>query len=421
MSGGHSHELETRIAKLTKLVDTSLVLNSTLKLELLLRKIMDSAAEIVEAETASILLVDPQTQGLHFMAFTNESEGSTQSESLKRIPVPLDSSIAGEAVLKAKPIAIDDVTTHPKHYRKADDTSGFVTRSILGIPMELRDRVIGVLEAINKHEGSWTEQDIYFLTILASQAAVAIENSGLVAKLTEAYQELSQVDKLKNDFIAIASHELRTPLGVILGYASFLQEESHGEATEHATAVLNSALHMRQIIEDMTNLRFLKIGDGELTKQSVPVSQVMMTALNDVYSLTEAKGNKLHYTVPTDNVLVDVDQGKIIMALTNILNNAIKYSPERGFIELSYQLQGEREIWVFVRDQGVGIEPEHLDKIFDEFFQAEDHMTRRHNGMGLGLSIARAIIQAHQGRIWAESQGKDQGSTVYLSLPLISG
>lgn len=410
-------ELQTRVDKLNRLVETSLALNSTLQLEPLLRKIMDAASEIVNAETASILLIDPQTKELQFMAFSND-QNATHQDRLMRIPVPLDNSIAGEVVLQDRPIAINDVSTHPKHYRKADDSSGFVTRSILGIPMDLRDQVIGVLEAINKIEGDWTEQDIHFLNILSSQAAVAIENSSLVAKLTDAYQELSQLDKMKNDFIAVASHELRTPLGVILGYASFLKDESQGEATEHATAVLNSALHMRQIIEDMTNLRFLKIGDAELERKDTPLAQVMMTALQDVQSLTEAKGHKLHYSVPPETIRVKVDMPKLVMAITNMLNNAIKYSPERGFIEIGYQPQGEREVWIYVKDQGIGIPPQFREKIFDEFFQVEDHMTRRHNGMGLGLSIAKAIVNAHQGRIWVESEGENLGTTCYISLPL---
>ena len=410
-------DVKTRLQKLNRLVEVSLVINSTLQLEPLLRQIMDAAAEIADAQAASILLVDPNTKELHFMAFTSDSD-STHSQRLKRVPVPLNNSVAGAVVLEGRAIAINDVSEHPLHYRKADDSSGFRTQSLLGIPMKVREIVIGVLEAVNKLDGKrWTKNDINFLEILASQAAVAIENSSLVSKLTEAYQELSQLDKLKNDFIAIASHELRTPLGVILGYATFLKEESEGDASDHADAVLNSALRMRQIIEDMTNLRFLKIGEAELEFGPLPLSEIMMNALKDVQSLTEVHGHKLHYMVPPDDVRVNVDKTKIGMALTNVLNNAMKYSSPGGFIELTYEMHNP-DVWIVVRDQGIGIPKDKLEHIFEEFFQVEDHMTRRHGGMGLGLSIARAVVKANRGRIWAVSPGEDKGSTFYISLPL---
>jgi signal transduction histidine kinase len=407
----------TRLAKLQRLVETSLVINSTLQLEPLLRAIMDVAAEIAEAESASILLYEPNSQELYFMAFASDSEAAHTTR-LRRVPVPLQNSIAGKVFTENRALAIDDVSSSPFHFSKADKASGFLTNSVIGVPMRIKDKVIGVLEAVNKLGGkTWTEEDTYFLEILAAQAAVAIENSTLVTRLRKAYQDLSQLDKMKNDFISIASHELRTPLGVIMGYASFLMEESHGEASEHASAVLNSATQMRQIIEDMTNLRYLKLGDAELELETVPAEEVMMTALMDVQSLAQAQGHKLHYMVPPHDVTFHVDRAKMAMALTNLLNNAIKFSPDHGFIELTYQLH-DRNIWMIVKDQGIGIPKEHLERIFEEFHQVEDHMTRRHNGMGLGLSIARAVVQAHKGRIWCESPGLGQGSTFYISLPL---
>ncbi|MBZ0310833.1 MAG: GAF domain-containing sensor histidine kinase, partial [Anaerolineae bacterium] len=391
----------------------------TLELEPLLRFIMDSAAELTGAQVASILLIDNKTQELYFMAFASESDVE-HSKRLKRIPVPLNRSIAGAIVQENTAIMINDVTTDSRHYRVTDDKSGFLTHSLLGVPMRIKERVIGVLEAVNKLNGNWTPDDQHYLEILASQAAVAIENASLVAKLRNAYQDLSQIDKIKNDFISIASHELRTPLGVILGYASFLKEESQGEASEHADAVLNSATKMQQIIEDMVQLRYLKVGESELDNEDVLVSDVMMGALNGAQSAARAKDLNLQYRLPTTTAKVRVDRYKMGMALTNVLNNAIKFSPPKTPIMLGYEMR-DQEIWIYVNDQGIGIAPEHLDRIFDSFFQVEDHMTRRHGGMGLGLSIAKAVVEAQRGRIWADSAGENQGATFYISLPLIKG
>lgn len=411
-------DIQMQLTKLNRMMEVSLVLNSTLQLEPLLRHIMDAAAEITEAESASILLIDDKTRELYFMAFDSESD-SNQVRHLKRIPVPLKGSVAGSIVLENRPIAIDDVTTNPLHYRQADAASGFQTASLLGVPMLVRNEVMGVLEAVNKLDGkTWTDDDIHFLQILSAQAAIAINNAQLVTQITSAYQELSQLDKMKNDFIAIASHELRTPLSVILGYASFLKEEAQGEVSSHANAVLNSALKMRQIIEDMTNLRLVKMGSSEMLKETVAVADVMLRALNDVQSMSQAQGHQLRFDAPPDTLLIHVDIGKVVIALTNLLNNAIKYTPKNGIIDFGYQLQSD-EIWLTVRDEGIGLEPSHFERIFEEFFQVEDHMTRRHNGMGLGLAIAKATALAHEGRIWVESEGLNQGCTFYLCLPLV--
>ncbi len=406
-----------RVAHLTRLANVSVVLNSTLELAPLLRHIMDAAAEMSDAAAASILLMDENTQQLNFMAFTSESE--TQfGQSLKRIPVPLHRSIAGEVVLEDKVLVVNDVAQYPRHYSQADDASGFQTQSLLAVPMRLRERVIGVLEAVNKNNGqTWTDDDVFYLEILSAQAAVAIENSSLVSRLTDAYDELSQLDKLKNDFLAVASHELRTPLGVVLGYASFLREEVEGETKEHANAIMNGAMRMREILEDMSNLQYLNVGDTELEIEQVSVAETMFNALNNIKSLSEERNHRLHYNAPSNALHIPMDRVKLEMALTNLLSNAIRFSEAHSFVELS-STQHEHELWLMVKDAGVGIEKDQYERIFQAFYQIEDHMTRRQNGIGLGLAIAKAIVEAHHGRIWVESPGLGQGATFTISLPL---
>ncbi len=405
---------EQEIRRLNRLVEVSLVINSTLELRPLLTVIMDHAAEITGAESASVMLYDRNTDQLRFVASTTTSPVAKE---LLNIPVPLEGSLAGTILRENRAIVLDDVSTDPRHYRAADNQSGFDTRSLLGVPMRYRDHVIGVLESVNKIEGRWTEDDRRSMLVLASQAAIAIENAQMVEQTRRAYNELDQLDKLKNDFIAIASHELRTPLSVILGYATFLKEESQGEVSSHASAVLNSALRMRNLIEDMTNLRFLKLGETELKREHIPLAALFQAAESDVNSMAQAKGHVFEVTVPDISLVVAVDRVKFGMALTNLLNNAIKFTPSGGRISLTYERK-PTAVWIKVIDTGVGIPQDQLEQIFEEFHQVEDHMTRRHGGMGLGLSIAKGLIEAHGGRIWAESEGPGHGSTFYINLPL---
>jgi signal transduction histidine kinase len=405
---------EQEIGQLNQLVEVSLVINSTLELRPLLTLIMDHAAAITGSESASVMLYDRKTNQLRFVASTT---GHKVAEDLMNIPVPLDSSVAGAILKENRPIALNDVTKDPRHFRQSDDQTGFDTRSLLGVPMRFKGEPIGVLEAVNKTSGGWTETDTRNMMVLASQSAVAISNAQMVEKLQKAYDELDQLDKLKNDFIAIASHELRTPLSVILGYATFLKEDAQAEVSAHAGAVLNSALRMRNLIEDMTNLRYLKLGEAELELEHLPLAALFQAAYNDVESMIEAKGHRLYVDSPDMSLVVVVDRIKFGMALTNLLLNANKFTPSGGEIRLEYELK-PGAVWIYVRDTGVGIPPDQLERVFEEFHQVEDHMTRRHGGLGLGLAIVRALVGAHGGSIWAESAGVGQGSVFTINLPL---
>jgi signal transduction histidine kinase len=413
--GADSIILKRDNAVLNRLVQVSLILNSMLDLDRLLQLIMDVAAEITDAGAASIMLMDKNTNQLFFTASTG-----TDIKKLQRIPVPLDGSIAGTIVTENRAIIIDESKSDPRHYSQVDDKIDFQTTSLVGVPMRVREEVIGVLEALNKKpgvdEGRFDEEDVRRLTILAAQAAVAIENARLIEALQKALDDLDRLDKLKSDFIAIASHELRTPLGVILGYASFLKDEAEGEVGEHADQVLNSALRMRNLIEDMANLTHVKTED-DFNAELVTINSIMREAQQDMAELAEAKGQAFIVDVPVEQIEINADRPKLVLALTNVLNNAVKFTPGGGVITLGAESK-KGEVWLMVKDTGTGLAASELDRIFDQFYQVEDHMTRRHGGLGLGLAIAKAIVEKHEGRIWVESQGLGRGSTFYLGLPL---
>lgn len=406
--------LRRDIQVLHRMVQVSLVLNSTLELDALLKFIMDVAAELSEAESASILLMDKNTHQLHFTASTG-----TDIRMLQKIPVPLDGSIAGATVTENRPILIADTKKDPRHFHEVGDAIRYDVRSLVSIPMRIREQVIGVLQAVNKKTdaGVFDDEDVRRLSILAALAAVAIENARLIEALQEALDDLDRLDKIKSDFIAIASHELRTPLGLILGYATFLKDDAQGQVGEHADAVLKSAMRMRNLIEDMANLTQIRTEDDDLELKVVTVNSIMRSVQQDVAELADAKGQIFIVDAPVEQIEIMAERSRLEQALTNVLNNAVKFTPERGVITLKSQLKGN-EVWLIAEDSGVGLAAEDLEHIFDQFYQVEDHMTRHHGGMGLGLTIAKAIVERHKGRIWAESKGLGHGSTFFVSLPL---
>jgi signal transduction histidine kinase len=407
-------ELRQMVFRLARLVEISVTLNSTLEPRRLLQFIIQSAADLVECEAASILLLDDNSHQLSIAAAT----GSQPDELARAAPVPLEGSIAGTIVREDRPLIINEAAGEAQRYLTANGDARVAARSIIGVPMRIREKVTGVLEAVNKRHGAFDEADLQTLSVIASQAAVAMNNANLVSELQSAYAELGKLDKLKSDFIAVASHELRTPLGLILGYASILKEEAGERASEHADVVLSSALHMRSLIEDMTNMNLLQVGAAEMVFERLPLQRIAEAAFVEVGDLVQAKEQAAELRVPGDELMAMVDAERLGMAITNLLNNAVRFTPGGGHIWLELERHGG-EGWLRVRDDGVGISPSQLARIFDEFYQVEDHMTRRHEGIGLGLAIVRAIARAHGGRVWAESDGEGFGASFIIALPLV--
>src|SRR5262249_5275748 len=134
--------------------------------------------------------------------------------------------------------------------------------------------------------------------------------------------------------------------------------------------------------------------------------------------LAEAKRHRLQYAPPSSDMKVTIDRIRMGMALTNVLNNALRFTPENGRIIVQTEVRNEHEVWITVTDSGIGLSRDQLERIFERFYQVEDHMTRSKGGLGVGLSIARAMVEAHGGRIWASSAGLNQGSTFTITMPL---
>jgi signal transduction histidine kinase len=415
MSQGDAHPeqaaLSRRVRELELMVEITRRLTSTLDQERLLTLISRMAVELVGCEDASVILEDERTGELVFLT----SAGPT-SEALKKIRFPVEGSIAGAVFRNRQPLIVTDTGTDPRHNPEVDSAIDFETHSILAVPMIFQDRPIGVLEAVNKRNAAdFGEHDVHILATLAAQAAVAIENSRLVQDLKEANRQLSQLDQLKSEFIAIASHELRTPLTLILGYASFLREEASGKEGEQLDVVLQAATQLRGLIDDMVNLSNIDSGSTELNPRDFILQDVVLQSIEAQQQFAAAKKLKIDTTLPETPLWVHADREKIAIILTNLLDNAIKFTPPGGRIDIAVRHHGGG-LAISVSDTGIGVPESDAERIFERFYQVESHLTRRHEGMGLGLSIAKAMVELHGGRIWVESV-EGRGSRFTFTLP----
>lgn len=404
--------MERRISNLERLVRVSLMLNSTLSVEPLLETIIQVITELTETEDCSILLLDEKTGELRFRAARR-----MRREGLGQITVPLDNSIAGWIFRENKPLLIRDAQKDSRFYQAVDEKLNFRTRSIIGVPLQVRGRIIGVLEAINKRGGkemSW--EDVNIMTTLAAQAAIAIESARLLEELQMAYDKLHELDRLKSDFISIAAHELRTPLSLILGYASFLRGSATGQVSEQLDIVLQSAMRLNSLIGDMVNLRHIETGEALLELEVFSLNDLVRACIQEFLSLASAKQQTVGINLPSPPLMIEGDQQKLHLVLGNLLSNAVKFTPAGGRIEVLVREHDERA-WVVVRDTGIGIPHKEWERVFDRFYQVEPSLARRYEGMGLGLPIAKGMVELHGGRIWVESE-VGRGSNFVFHLPL---
>ena len=404
-------DVRKKIQKVTQLVEISAVLNSTLKPDTLLKNILETAADLLDCGGVSILLYDEREKELRFAATT-----SGNIDDLKRIPVPLDNSLAGTIFTENKHLVINNTRNDPRHYDEVGNEVGFQVDSLLGVPMRIKDRVTGVIEALNKENQEFTDFDVSLLLVVATQAAISIHNAQLIQALQKANVELSQADKLKRDLMSVASHELRTPLGNILGYATLLFEDVAEENKPLAASIIKASSKLRAVLDDIANMNLLYTGEADLDFANTTIQQVIDFAREEVRATVNKEDHTVDYQIPENPIPLFIDLPKMSVVFVNLLLNAIRFTPVEGEICLSVD-EKNGEVMVSIADTGRGIDPENLEKIFEVFFQEDDHMTRRYGGLGLGLSIARELIQLHGGRIWAESEGIGKGATFRVVLP----
>lgn len=403
--------VESRLQKWERILEISRELTSTVALEPLLHKIVGVAAELTNSEAASILLLDTRTGELRFRAASGDSSGQ-----LRDIPVPVSDSIAGVVLVSGKPAVFADVRAEPRHYEVVGQRVGLDICSLLAVPLCIKERRIGVLEAVNKCGGStFDQEDVEALTTLAAHAAVAIENARLVSVLQSAYERLGELDRLKSDFIAIASHELRTPLSLILLYAAMLREQMGDEVGPQLDAVLRAATRLKRIIETMLNLRYLETGEMQVVPGHFDMRDEVREVCEDYATIAETGGLTLKIDLPDEEVPIVADREKVRVILDNLVSNAVKFTPSGGQVRVTLNSRGD-EVEFAVADTGIGIEPQYLERIFERFYQVEDHMTRRHGGMGLGLAIAKGLAELHGGRVEVESV-PGRGSRFAVILP----
>ena len=378
-----------------RLIEISRDLASTLDLDTLLDDIVRASADITHAEAASILLYDDTSRQLYFQVATNIDEPT-----MRGLVVPLEKSIAGWIVTNRKSVRIDDAHKDLRFFSDVEQTVGYETRSLLGIPLITKNKVVGVLEVINKKRGKFTDPDESMLTVLGAQAAVAIENARL-------FQQ--------SDLIAEFVHELRTPLAS-LSTATYLllrPEMSREQRDQIVNNIHNETLRLNSLASSFLDLARLESGRVQFRKTRFSVADLLYEGRDVMMTKAQETNIQIRIDVPNDMPLLEADRDKIKQVILNLVSNAIKYNRTNGSVIITGNFN-ENEIFVTVQDTSVGIPEESIPHLFEKFYRVREHEGKA-SGTGLGLSICKQIIQGHNGRLEVKSKmGVGTSFTLYI-------
>jgi signal transduction histidine kinase/ActR/RegA family two-component response regulator len=285
--------------------------------------------------------------------------------------------------------------------------------SYMMVPLRTRHGVIGVITFVAADSGRrFRDADLRFASTVADRAAIAVENA-------RAYHEAQRANRLKDEFLATLSHELRTPLNAILGYTRMLRQgvvadERRGRALE---TVERNATSLAQIVEDVLDVSRIVAGKLRLAFQPVYLPTVLDDAIATLLPVAEAKGVRLQADIEAHGEHISGDADRLQQVLWNVLANAVKFTPPGGKVDVRLRRLAS-VIEIAVTDTGRGIPQDFLPYVFDRFRQADTRAAREHGGLGLGLSIARHIVEMHGGTIGAESAGDGQGASFRMALPI---
>jgi signal transduction histidine kinase/CHASE1-domain containing sensor protein/ActR/RegA family two-component response regulator len=298
--------------------------------------------------------------------------------------------------------------------------NGLRPESSMAVPMAVMGRIIGTIEVQSYQPDVYLHEHVTAMSMAANLTAVAIENTRLLKLERTARETAEESNRLKDEFLATVSHELRTPLTAILGWSRMLEGGALDEALEKQAidTIWRNAKSQAQIIDDILDVSRIITGNLYLDMHPTELRQIVENAINVVRPTADAKGIRIETQLDRVPALVSGDANRLQQVIWNLLSNAIKFTATGGQVCLSITNEASA-VAIRVTDSGQGISREFLPFVFDRFRQADSTTTRQHGGLGLGLAIARHLIEIHGGTIKAESDGEGHGATFTIRLPLV--
>jgi signal transduction histidine kinase len=413
-----TRDLMEALGRLTALAEVGRAVSSTLELQAVLNSIVVHAVQLTGTDEGTIYEYDGASQQL----LVSASHGMTDEHVAEQraLPVRFGEGAVGRAVASGQPVQVPDVLTPGAYGERLHVAVKFGFRALLAVPLAREERIIGGLVVRRREPGEFSAELVDLLETFAAQSALAIENARLFRELQDQGRQLEAASRHKSEFLANMSHELRTPLNAVIGFSEVLLQRMFGALNEKQDEYLKdicaSGQHLLSLINDILDLSKIEAGRMELTPALFHLPSALENAVTLVKERAGRHGIDLQLHIdPRLGELVG-DERKVKQVLLNLLSNAVKFTPDGGGIALKAS-RTDGAVEIAVTDTGIGIAPEDQATIFEEFRQVGNDETRKQEGTGLGLTLAKKFVELHGGKIWVQSE-VGSGSTFTFTLPV---
>jgi signal transduction histidine kinase len=405
-------ELEATMQRMRQVQIVTEVALSHLSLDRLLAELLDRVRDAIDVDTVVILLLEPDDTLVAWAAEGLELD--------VKIRVPMGSGFAGRVAAQKEPMAIDDINQADLHTPFLREHG---VKSLLGVPLLLEGRVLGVIHVGRRAFRPFTEDDTRLLELVAFRVALAIDNARLFEEERAARREAEAASRAKDEFLTTISHELRTPLTPIIGWIHMIRNGLLPEKESmHGLEVIEKNSHsLKRLINDLLDMSAILSGKMRVEKKPVALDMAVREAVEMVRPYAHA--HEVQLLVALDHSLdatVTGDRARLVQTFSNLLDNAVKFSRARGKVKITCE-RNQNTATVRVEDEGRGISPDFLPFVFERFRQEDGSKTRAHGGLGLGLALVKSFVEAHQGTIEAASAGQGRGSRFTITLPCSEG
>lgn len=409
-------ETSEALAREQRLNEVAHAISSALDLSTILPNVVRLAAELVRAEAGALALISPDNETITYPYVFNLSECSSVLPRLK------GHGVAWHIVETGESVWLTNYTDHPKALPYWSQAGAY---AFIGVPVIAGQNCLGALILFNlSPDQQFSERDLALAESVGKQAGVAIQNARLYTEeqqraeaLATALARQEELDRLKNAFIRNVSHELRTPLTIARGYTELLNNGALGELQadqQKAVAVMTNRLKMlTDLVNDLIVIPMVE--EKALRQEPVDLSSLVQSLVDDFQVTAHQAEVKLETEIAPDLPLISGDSIRLRQVIENLLNNALKFTPADGTVTVRIDQVGPN-VALEVNDTGIGISPEHLERIFERFYQVDGSSTRRYGGTGLGLALVKEVVEAHGGQVTVESK-VGEGSTFRIILP----
>ncbi len=371
--------------------------------------ILRSAVQLLGSGSASLYTWDDES-GVLRLAESFDVEGRTPDDPVMRP----GEGVVGRVFVSREPLIVKDYQTWEGRTQVGQETG---LHACLAVPLVRSGRALGAL-GIRSYEASvaYTEDDARMLALFADQVAAALTTVEAFGRQRQAVEQSERLNRAKSEFVSIVSHEFRTPLTGIQGFSEMMRDEelTLDEMREYAGDINKDAQRLNRMINEMLDLDRMEAGRMAIHPERMDLNAVIGDVADRVRP--NAPNHTLTLDLQSDLPSLQGDRDRMTQVASNLLNNAVKYSPTGGRIIVTTRAEGN-EVRFDVRDEGLGIPPDALETIFERFSRVDSQATKDIQGTGLGLPIVRQIVQLHGGKVWADSE-LGRGSVFHVVLPL---